>query len=96
MFLTSNNVRDLGDALKRRCLHLHIPLPDAQLEERIVATRVPGVEARLNRELVAFVQGLRGLELRKVAVDLRDRRLGPGADAAARRRARAPIWCARP
>src|SRR6516164_7394786 len=41
VFLTSNNVRDLGDALKRRCLHLHIPLPDAALEQRIVATRVP-------------------------------------------------------
>jgi len=66
VFLTSNNVRDLGDALKRRCLHLHIPLPDAHLEEKIVATRVPGVEARLTKELVAFVQGLRTLELRKV------------------------------
>jgi MoxR-like ATPase len=66
VFLTSNNVRDLGDALKRRCLHLHIPLPDARLEERIVATRVPGVEAQLRRELVAFVQSLRDLELRKV------------------------------
>ena len=66
VFLTSNNVRDLGDALKRRCLHLHIPLPDARLEERIVATRVPGVEAQLTRELVAFVQSLREIELRKV------------------------------
>jgi MoxR-like ATPase len=66
VFLTSNNVRDLGDALKRRCLHLHIPLPDAKLEERIVATRVPGVEAQLTRELVAFVQSLREIELRKV------------------------------
>src|ERR1700749_2045828 len=66
VFLTSNNVRDLGDALKRRCLHLHIPLPDAHLEERIVATRVPGVEAQLTRELVAFVQSLREIELRKV------------------------------
>jgi MoxR-like ATPase len=66
VFLTSNNVRDLGDALKRRCLHLHIPLPDAHLEEKIVATRVPGVEAQLTRELVAFVQSLRDLELRKV------------------------------
>ena len=66
VFLTSNNVRDLGDALKRRCLHLHIPLPDAHLEEKIVATRVPGVEARLTKELVAFVQSLRTLELRKV------------------------------
>ena len=66
VFLTSNNVRDLGDALKRRCLHLHIPLPDARLEERIVATRVPQVEAKLTRELVAFVQSLRDLDLRKV------------------------------
>ena len=65
VFLTSNNVRDLGDALKRRCLHLHIPLPEARLEERIVATRVPGVEASLNRELVAFVQTLRTMDLRK-------------------------------
>ncbi|HWA63207.1 MAG TPA: MoxR family ATPase [Caulobacteraceae bacterium] len=66
VFLTSNNVRDLGDALKRRCLHLHIPLPDAKLEEKIVATRVPGIEAKLTRELVAFVQTLREVELRKM------------------------------
>lgn len=65
VFLTSNNVRDLGDALKRRCLHLHIPLPEASLEERIVATRVPGIEAGLTKELVAFVQTLRTLDLRK-------------------------------
>jgi MoxR-like ATPase len=65
VFLTSNNVRDLGDALKRRCLHLHIPLPGAQLEERIVASRVPGVEARLTKQLVAFVQALRTMDLRK-------------------------------
>ena len=65
VFLTSNNVRDLGDALKRRCLHLHIPLPDAALEEKIVATRVPDIESRLGKELVAFVQSLRTLDLRK-------------------------------
>ncbi len=65
VFLTSNNVRDLGDALKRRCLHLHIPLPDAALEERIVASRVPDVEAKLTHQLVAFVQSLRTLDLRK-------------------------------
>ena len=65
VFLTSNNARDLGDALKRRCLHLHIPLPDRALEEKIVASRVPGVEARLRVELVAFVQSLRTLDLRK-------------------------------
>ena len=66
VFLTSNNVRDLGDALKRRCLHLHIPLPDARLEERIVASRVPGIDARLRGELVGFVQSLRTLDLRKL------------------------------
>ena len=65
VFLTSNNVRDLGDALKRRCLHLHIPLPEADLEERIVATRVPGIEAALTEKLVAFVQSLRTIDLRK-------------------------------
>ncbi len=65
VFLTSNNVRDLGDALKRRCLHLHIPLPEAALEERIVASRVPGVEAKLTHDLVAFVQTLRTMDLRK-------------------------------
>jgi len=66
VFLTSNNVRDLGDALKRRCLHLHIPLPDQALEERMVASRVPGVEAALRTQLVRFVQALRGLDLRKL------------------------------
>jgi MoxR-like ATPase len=65
VFLTSNNVRDLGDALKRRCLHLHIPLPDPALEMSIVASRVPGIEDRLRGELVAFVQTLRTLDLRK-------------------------------
>ncbi len=65
VFLTSNNVRDLGDALKRRCLHLHIPLPDPQLEMRIVATRVPHIEQSLNEQLVKFVQALRTMDLRK-------------------------------
>jgi MoxR-like ATPase len=65
VFLTSNNVRDLGDALKRRCLHLHIPLPEPALEERIVATRVPGIEQALTNRLVAFVQSLRTIDLRK-------------------------------
>jgi MoxR-like ATPase len=65
VFLTSNNVRDLGDALKRRCLHLHIPLPEPELERRIVLTRVPGIEGKLAHDLVAFVQSLRTLDLRK-------------------------------
>jgi MoxR-like ATPase len=63
--LTSNNMRDLGDALKRRCLHLHIGFPDASLESRIIASRVPGLDESLRRQLVFFVQSLRGLDLKK-------------------------------
>jgi MoxR-like ATPase len=66
VFLTSNNVREMGDALKRRCLHLFIPLPDAKLEQRIVASRVPDIETRLARQLVAFVQMLREQDLKKL------------------------------
>ncbi|MBS0482340.1 MAG: MoxR family ATPase [Proteobacteria bacterium] len=65
VFLTSNNQRDLGDALKRRCLHLHVPLPDSALEREIVASRIPGIDEKLNRALVDFVQALRQKELRK-------------------------------
>ncbi len=66
VLLTSNNTRDLGDAMKRRCLHLHIGYPDAKLEERIIDSRIPGIEASLRRQLVSFVQQLRGLDLRKL------------------------------
>ena len=66
VFLTSNNTRDMGDALKRRCLHLHIPLPDPRLEEQIVATRVPEIEIHLRRQLVNFVQMLREKDLKKL------------------------------
>jgi MoxR-like ATPase len=66
VLLTSNSTRDLGDALKRRCLHLHIGFPDEKLEAQIIASRVPGIEARLLRQLVSFVQQLRGLDLKKV------------------------------
>ena len=65
VFLTSNNTREIGDALKRRCLHLYIPFPDTDLEQRIIQSRVPEVEARLRAQLVEFVQGLRKLELKK-------------------------------
>ncbi len=64
--LTSNNLRDLGDALKRRCLHLHIGFPEPKLEARILATRAPEAEEGLRRQLVAFVQALRQLELKKL------------------------------
>ncbi|MCI4646040.1 MAG: MoxR family ATPase [Hyphomonadaceae bacterium] len=63
--LTSNAVRELGDALKRRCLHLHIGFPDAARERAIVGARVPGIEASLLKQLVAFVQALREEDLRK-------------------------------
>ena len=66
VFLTSNNTRDIGDALKRRCLHLYIPLPEAKLEEKIVTARVPDIDARLRRQLVHFVQSLRNMDLKKL------------------------------
>ena len=65
VFLTSNNTREMSDALKRRCLHLHIPFPDAGIERRILERRVPGLSSKLNRDLVAFVQAVRELELKK-------------------------------
>jgi MoxR-like ATPase len=65
VLLTSNSMRDLGDALKRRCLHLYIGFPDPKLEARIIETRVPGIDGNLNRQLVGFVQALRGMELKK-------------------------------
>ena len=66
VLLTSNSTRDLGDALKRRCLHLHIGFPDEKLEARIIASRVPGIDERLLKQLVSFVQQLRSLDLKKL------------------------------
>ena len=65
VFLTSNNTRDISDALKRRCLHLYISFPTSELEERIVRSRVPDVAADLRRQLVDFVHSLRQLDLKK-------------------------------
>jgi MoxR-like ATPase len=65
VFLTSNNTRDLSDALKRRCLHLHIPFPSIELEERILEARVPALDASLRARLVAFVHAVRELDLKK-------------------------------
>ena len=67
VFLTSNNTREIGDALKRRCLHLYIPFPDAKLEAQIIASRIPGIEKKLKNELVNFVQNLRELDLKKLS-----------------------------
>ena len=65
VMLTSNNSREIGDALKRRCLHLYIPFPEAKLERQIVEARVPEIKASLQKQLVAFVQGIRELDLKK-------------------------------
>ena len=66
VFLTSNNTREISDALKRRCLHLYIPFPDVDLEQRIIHARVPEIPPELRRQLVAFIQELRDLDLKKV------------------------------
>jgi MoxR-like ATPase len=65
VLLTSNSTRELSEALKRRCLFLHLDFPDADLERRIVLTRVPGLPESLADSLVRTVRVLRGLELRK-------------------------------
>jgi MoxR-like ATPase len=65
VFLTSNDTRDLSDALKRRCLHLHIPFPTVELEARIVASRVPDLSQSLTDQLVRFVHAIRALDLKK-------------------------------
>ena len=66
VFLTSNNTREISDALKRRCLHLYIPFPDADLEQRIIHARVPEIPPELQRQMVSFIQDLRDIDLKKV------------------------------
>ena len=66
VFLTSNNTREISDALKRRCLHLYIPFPDVGLEQRIVQARVPEISEQLRVQLVGFIHQLRDLDLKKV------------------------------
>jgi MoxR-like ATPase len=66
VMLTSNATRELGDALKRRCLHLHIDFPDSERESRIVRARVPDISSALLAQLVAFIQLIRGENLRKL------------------------------
>ncbi|MCD2198015.1 MoxR family ATPase [Actinomycetospora endophytica] len=63
--LTSNATRELSEALKRRCLFLHLDFPDAELERRIVASRVPQLPEALAEQLVRIIGVLRGLDLRK-------------------------------
>src|SRR5262249_3562566 len=63
--LTSNAVRELSDALKRRCLHLYIDFPSKERELAIVRERVPGVSETLAAKVVAAVGAIRKLELKK-------------------------------
>ena len=65
VFLTSNDAREMSDALKRRCLHLYIDFPGEELELRILDAKVPGVDRRLAEELVGVMQRLRKLDLKK-------------------------------
>ena len=65
VFLTSNNTREMSDALKRRCLHLYVPYPDAKLERQIIQARVPHIPENLRNQLVGFVQSVRQLDLKK-------------------------------
>jgi MoxR-like ATPase len=63
--LTSNATRELSEALRRRCLFLHIGFPDAELETRIVRLKVPDTDARLAESLVRVIGALRAMDLRK-------------------------------
>jgi MoxR-like ATPase len=63
--LTSNSSREMSDALKRRCLHLHIDFPDAQREAEIVNLKVPGIDQRLTQSVIQLIQRIRRLDLKK-------------------------------
>jgi MoxR-like ATPase len=65
VFLTSNNTRELSEALKRRCLYLHVDYPDLEREKEIVLTRVPGVTENLADQIARIVRSIRALELKK-------------------------------
>jgi MoxR-like ATPase len=65
VFLTSNNSRDLSEALKRRCLYLHIDYPTVEREREIVLARVPGIAEDLATQLTQVIRSLRSLDLKK-------------------------------
>jgi MoxR-like ATPase len=65
VFLTSNDAREMTDALKRRCLHLHIDFPSTEEEIRILELKVPGIGDRLVHDIVELVQRIRKLDLKK-------------------------------
>jgi MoxR-like ATPase len=65
VLLTSNNTRELSEALKRRCLYLHIDYPTVAAELNIVRLKVPDLSPQLAKQAVELVQRLRGMELKK-------------------------------
>jgi MoxR-like ATPase len=65
VFLTSNNTRELSEALKRRCLFLHVDYPDMDREKQIVLTKVPDITENLADQVARIVRSLRQLELKK-------------------------------
>ena len=65
VFLTSNNTRELSEALKRRCLYLHVDYPDMEREKEIVLTKVPEITEHLADQVARIVRSIRQLELKK-------------------------------
>ena len=65
VFLTSNNTRELSEALKRRCLFLHIDYPDMEREQEIVLTKVPDITQNLADQIARIVRSIRQLDLKK-------------------------------
>jgi len=65
VFLTSNNTRELSEALKRRCLFLHVDYPDLDREREIVLAKVPGITESLADQVARIVRSIRQLELKK-------------------------------
>jgi MoxR-like ATPase len=65
VFLTSNNTRELSEALKRRCLFLHIDYPDLEREKQIVLTKVPDLTDSLADQVARIVRSIRQMELKK-------------------------------
>lgn len=66
VFLTSNNAREMSEALKRRCLYLYIPFPCPDFERKVIHARVPGISDRLAEQLVRYIHQVRQLDLRKI------------------------------
>ena len=64
--VTSNRVRELSEALRRRCLYLYIDYPDFEKELQIVRSKVPGIDAKLGEQICTFMRELRQLRLDKV------------------------------